>query len=162
MVGCSSQTSVVLRMTKIYVVGWMAPDRSCWGFVPSSSGAFMDCFALKMKAQLTPRHSIIYQNTWTPATSLWKPQIFLLLSLLSCYVTYKIKEYRAINTTVLSVVFISATCFNHNGPSSCYNTYKKTHDGVICNCIIVTGVSGITIFEMHVAVSSMLVEILIN
>jgi hypothetical protein len=40
---------------------------------------------------------------------------FFFLSLSFCHFTYTIKEYRAINTMVLSIVFISAIFFNHNG-----------------------------------------------
>ena len=50
-----------------------------------------------------------------PVTPLREPQNFLFLSLSSYHFTYTIEEYRAINTMVLSIVFISAIFFNHNG-----------------------------------------------
>jgi len=43
--------------------------------------------------------------------------------------SYKITEQRAVNTTILFIVFISATYFNHKGTPSGYNTNKSKYRG---------------------------------
>jgi len=43
--------------------------------------------------------------------------------------SYKIIEQRAVNTTILFIVFISATYFNHKGTPSGYNTNKSKYRG---------------------------------
>jgi len=45
--------------------------------------------------------------------------------------SYKITEQRAVNTTILFIVFISATYFNHKGTPSSYNTNKSKYRGYI-------------------------------